>query len=420
MTRVFVVADIGEGDRGWRHVGDEAMFWANCSRLMAQGVDITACTRGVDPALRSIEQVERIDVWDSYDGVPKACAMALASMAMRWIPAAAKAARTRYSVLTQAIRNSDAVLISGGGNLNSVWPGHLYFRAIVCLAARILAKPVFIAGQTVGPIEGLAPCMALRLVAGSTQTFAVRDRSFSSRSLESCGLASAGVVEVVDDAFAFAELRQTSRRSHLVLGATLSTPYDDNADRTPEILAEALQRADIGDVRVVGVPHEFDANGSADVACLLSFTSKLASDVETGVHTAADLAELCRSRRQRLDEVVRGLTVETDCLITTRYHGAVFAIGACVPTLFVARNAFERNRFQGLIDSTGLHFLGPFIIDLRESTTAAIAASVCELVLHRSELRRRMSAELTAQVSGFRYGSEALIDWVRRRKESRH
>ncbi|HMO11364.1 MAG TPA: polysaccharide pyruvyl transferase family protein, partial [Actinotalea sp.] len=50
-----------------------------------------------------------------------------------------------------SVADSDAVLITGGGNLNSVWPEHIYERAALARLAAAFARPLVVTGQTVGP-----------------------------------------------------------------------------------------------------------------------------------------------------------------------------------------------------------------------------------------------------------------------------
>jgi len=136
MKHVFVIADIGREADGSLHIGDEAMFFANLDRYQRMGVRVAASSRTLS---------HQGDDFDEYlDLYVKGC---LGYYGLRFL-----AFLRRYTGIdlfpqkfrptVESLATASLLHISGGGNINSIWPGHLYYRALMISIARLYAIPV--------------------------------------------------------------------------------------------------------------------------------------------------------------------------------------------------------------------------------------------------------------------------------------
>lgn len=147
--RVAILNDIGQADY---HVGDEAMCHAAAAALGARGI--------LEPVLLTRDV--------AHTAARHPTAVPVPTIVFPWPPEdrrrylaeirAVLAGRTdalppedQVFGLIEALRTVDAVLIGGGGNLNSRFGWLLCERAAVVEIARSLGLPVVISGQTLGP-----------------------------------------------------------------------------------------------------------------------------------------------------------------------------------------------------------------------------------------------------------------------------
>lgn len=144
-----ILVDVGQIDY---HVGDEAMGHAAVAALQARGI--------VEPMLLSRDPEHTAARFDSV--VP------VRTLRFPWPPEdraryleeirAVLGGRTdalppedQLFALIEDLRGADALLIAGGGNLNSRYGWLLSERAAAVEIARSLGLPVVISGQTLGP-----------------------------------------------------------------------------------------------------------------------------------------------------------------------------------------------------------------------------------------------------------------------------
>ena len=191
--RVLVIGDIGQHTY---HVGDEAMTIASAQALSEGGAAVTLMTRDVGHSARYIgaavnheaviHEAAHHEAGAPYEYLPfllfpwAPAERELTLAALECILVELHADRERPSVtelvalpqvqalpevlhpleqtvermveFADAIAAMDAVVVSGGGNLNSRFGWLLYERASVALVAEYAGVPLFVTGQSLGPV----------------------------------------------------------------------------------------------------------------------------------------------------------------------------------------------------------------------------------------------------------------------------
>ena len=142
------------GDIGWRnlyHLGDEAMTEAAIKMLRTRGIDDITLTAGhpeVAEAFYGLPTVPRVGYWGAWSR---------AKMESRLrdldteLVSHTDTGGTATDIIT-AIARADAVLIAGGGNMNSQHVQHLFERLSIMRIAKHFAKPLVVTSRTVGPL----------------------------------------------------------------------------------------------------------------------------------------------------------------------------------------------------------------------------------------------------------------------------
>ena len=202
--RVLVVGDIGQHTY---HVGDEAMTIASAQALAEGGAEVTLMTRDERHSARYLNAPRGAE-GDGYSYLPfflfpwAPAERELTLAALECVLTELHADRERPSIaelvalpqvqalpevlhpleqtvermvgFADSIAAMDAVVISGGGNLNSRFGWLLYERASVALAAEYAGVPLFVTGQSLGPVLNPEDAQVLERMLRTARSVTVR------------------------------------------------------------------------------------------------------------------------------------------------------------------------------------------------------------------------------------------------------
>lgn len=340
--KVAVLGDVGHATY---HVGDEAMTYAACHELIARGHEPTVMSRDPAHTRRHLPGVS-----------------AARSMAFPWPPedrwrylgeirdvlagrTAALPTHDQVFAFIEELRESDALVIAGGGNMGSRYGWLLCERLAAIHVAASLGLPVFVTGQTVGPTITAPEARAAREALGLVQGIGAREPDTAALLAD---LAPASRVHrVLDDA---------SFLSAVTLPASFgpSTPVIDGAvvvtvapetlgagDRLLKPLAVALDDvAHRTGAPVHLVPHMADpARANLDLDMHARLAAQMSADV-TCLPIEHALVAAQRARAARL-------------VVTSRYHPAVFAAEGATPVVALSPDRYTWQRLAGALTAWG-------------------------------------------------------------------
>ena len=452
--RVLVVGDIGQHAY---HVGDEAMTMAAARFLHEGGCSVTLMTRDERHSARYLNAPRNTDgggysylPFFLFPWSPAERELTLAALECILIELHADRARPSIAELmalpqvqalpevlhpleqtvermvgfADSIAAMDAVVISGGGNLNSRFGWLLYERAAVALVAEYAGVPLFVTGQSLGPTLTERDAQTLERMLRSARSVSVREEN----SLAWCRERGIDARLCVDDATDAAP-EHPSRTldytadtdeadevgtAHVValdpselLGAlperyvcvTVNACTQEQAERLAGLLDRVHREHGCAPVFLshFGDPLHADQpgrRGDADtherIAGLLSPAAREAAIVLPILHTDQSL----------LVHRAAALT------ITSRYHPAVFSAAAGIPVLALIPDAFTQVRVGGALS---LYGWGEFTLPLgmlaggvpELMVAAALRCAAADSGARRAELLEALRAErayLLAQI----------------------
>jgi polysaccharide pyruvyl transferase WcaK-like protein len=380
--RICLIADVGDERR--RHVGDEAMLDANLAGL-----------RRIEPDAEFV-LLARHPSWASARfGIP-----AVETLRFAAGPGAEPAREAQLGALvdasaeetpaSRAIAQSDAAVISGGGNLTSSWPDLLFERIAVLELARRFAVPSIVLGQTIGPSLSLVEARVLGKALASARLVVAREMPSALLAAE-MGVPVERILYQMDDAAYFAEPVPRSPSGEATIAVTIDPQLraaDPAAFSALAVQLRALQEATRATIDIV--PHEF---GSADPA---TPSDAVESDL---------LADAIGTQPVR---VVHGLsaaetrvrTMQAGLVISTRYHPLVFAISAAVPCIGIYGDDYCRIKLQGALAHAGLDHASLTYEAVRKGALHSFALAqwasrdALATAYQQCELRRRRTQEL--------------------------
>ena len=405
--RVLVIGDIGQHTY---HVGDEAMTIASAQALSEGGAAVTLMTRDVGHSARYIgaavnREVVNHEVGAPYEYLPfflfpwAPAERELTLAALECILAQLHAGRERPSIeelvtlpqvqalpevlhpleqtvermveFADSIAAMDAIVVSGGGNLNSRYGWLLYERAAAVRAAEHAGVPVYVTGQSLGPVLSPEDAQVLERMLRTARSVTVRERS----SLAWCRERGIDARLSVDDATDY-PVASPARTLHYAEGISAGQALDElpehyvcvTVNECTNQQAQQIARLLDGMWREHGyapvfLSHYGDPQDptSGDIQAHQRIAERLSPS------TPATLLPILHADQSIAVHRAAAFT------LTSRYHPAVFSAAAGIPVLALVPDAFTQMRVGGALS---LYGLGEFTLPL-----GMLAGGVPELMV---------------------------------------
>lgn len=399
--RVLVIGDIGQHTY---HVGDEAMTIASAAALSEGGAAVTLMTRAERHSARYLNAPRGAE-GDGYSYLP--------FFLFPWAPAERELTLAAFecvltelhadrehpstaelSVLPQvqalpevlhplaqtvermvefadAIATMDAVVVSGGGNLNSRYGWLLYERAAAVRAAEHAGVPVYVTGQSLGPVLNPEDAQVLERMLRTARSVTVREHS----SLAWCRERGIDARLSVDDATDYLPT-SPARTLHYAEGI----PAGQALNELPEHYV-CVTVNECTDQQAQQIAHLLDGMWREhDYAPV--FLSHFgdpqnpeSGDIQAHQRIAEQLSPSTPAALLPILHADQSITVHRAAAftLTSRYHPAVFSAAAGIPVLALVPDAFTQMRVGGALSQYGL---GEFTLPL-----GMLAGGVPELMV---------------------------------------
>ena len=410
--RVLVIGDIGQHTY---HVGDEAMTIASAAALSEGGTAVTLMTRDVGHSARYIgaavnheavnHEAAQHEAGAPYEYLPfflfpwAPAERELTLAALECVLAQLHADRERPSVtelvalpqvqalpevlhpLTQtvermvefadAIATMDAVVVSGGGNLNSRYGWLLYERAAAVRAAEHAGVPVYVTGQSLGPVLNPEDAQVLERMLRTARSVTVREHS----SLAWCRERGIDARLSVDDATDYLPA-SPARTLHYAEGVSAGQALDELPERYVCVTVNECTEQ-----QAQQIAHLLD-NMWREHGYVPVFLSHFgdpqnpeSGDIQVHQRIAEQLSPSTPATLLPILHADQSVTVHRAAAftLTSRYHPAVFSAAAGIPVLALVPDAFTQMRVGGALRQYGL---GEFTLPL-----GMLAGGVPELMV---------------------------------------
>ena len=410
--RVLVIGDIGQHTY---HVGDEAMTIASAQALSEGGAAVTLMTRDVGHSARYIgaavnheavnHEAAQHEAGAPYEYLPfflfpwAPAERELTLAALECVLTELHADRERPSVtelvalpqvqalpevlhplaqtvermveFADAIATMDALVVSGGGNLNSRYGWLLYERAAAVRAAEHAGVPVYVTGQSLGPVLSPEDAQVLERMLRTARSVTVREHS----SLAWCRERGIDARLSVDDATDYLAA-SPARTLHYAEGVSAGQALDELPERyvcvtvneCTEQQAQQIARLLDGMWREHGYAPVFLSHFGDP-------QDPTSGDIQAHQRIAEQLSPSTPATLLPILHADQSVTVHRAAAftLTSRYHPAVFSAAAGIPVLALVPDAFTQMRVGGALRQYGL---GEFTLPL-----GMLAGGVPELMV---------------------------------------
>ena len=410
--RVLVIGDIGQHTY---HVGDEAMTIASAQALSEGGAAVTLMTRDVGHSARYIgaavnheaviHEAAHHEAGAPYAYLPfflfpwAPAERELTLAALECVLAQLHADRERPSVtelvalpqvqalpevlhplaqtvermveFADAIATMDALVVSGGGNLNSRYGWLLYERAAAVRAAEHAGVPVYVTGQSLGPVLSPEDAQVLERMLRTARSVTVREHS----SLAWCRERGINARLSVDDATDYLPA-SPARTLHYAEGVSAGQALDELPERYVCVTVNECTEQ-----QAQQIAHLLD-NMWREHGYVPVFLSHFgdpqnpeSGDIQVHQRIAEQLSPSTPATLLPILHADQSITVHRAAAftLTSRYHPAVFSAAAGIPVLALVPDAFTQMRVGGALRQYGL---GEFTLPL-----GMLAGGVPELMV---------------------------------------
>ena len=405
--RVLVIGDIGQHTY---HVGDEAMTIASAEALSEGGAAVTLMTRDVGHSARYIGAAAHHEAAQHEAGAPyeylpfflfpwAPAERELTLAALECVLAQLHADRERPSVtelvalpqvqalpevlhplaqtvermveFADAIATMDAVVVSGGGNLNSRYGWLLYERAAAVRAAEHAGVPVYVTGQSLGPVLSPEDAQVLERMLRTARSVTVREHS----SLAWCRERGIDARLSVDDATDYLAA-SPARTLHYAEGVSAGQALDELPERYVCVTVNECTEQQAQQLARL-LDNMWREHGYAPVF-LSHFgdpQNPESGDIQVHQRIAEQLSPSTPATLLPILHADQSITVHCGAAftLTSRYHPAVFSAAAGIPVLALVPDAFTQMRVGGALN---LYGLGEFTLPL-----GMLAGGVPELMV---------------------------------------
>ena len=443
--RVLVIGDIGQHTY---HVGDEAMTIASAAALSEGGAAVTLMTRDVGHSARYIgaavnheavnHEAAQHEAGAPYEYLPfflfpwAPAERELTLAALECVLTELHADRERPSVtelvalpqvqalpevlhplaqtvermveFADAIATMDALVVSGGGNLNSRYGWLLYERAAAVRAAEHAGVPVYVTGQSLGPVLSPEDAQVLERMLRTARSVTVREHS----SLAWCRERGIDARLSVDDATDYLAA-SPARTLHYAEGVSAGQALDELPERYVCVTVNECTEQQAQQLARL-LDNMWREHGYASVF-LSHFgdpQNPESGDIQTHQRIAEQLSPSTPATLLPILHADQSITVHRAAAftLTSRYHPAVFSAAAGIPVLALVPDAFTQMRVGGALRQYGL---GEFTLPLGMLAGAVPELMVAAALRHaavasdarRTELLEALRAErayLLAQI----------------------
>lgn len=432
---MLVIGDIGQHTY---HVGDEAMTIASAAALSEGGAAVTLMTRDVGHSARYIGAAVNHEAGAPYAYLPfflfpwAPAERELTLAALECVLAQLHADRERPSVtelvalpqvqalpevlhplaqtvermveFADAIATMDAVVVSGGGNLNSRYGWLLYERAAAVRAAEHAGVPVYVTGQSLGPVLSPEDAQVLERMLRTARSVTVREHS----SLAWCRERGIDARLSVDDATDYLAA-SPARTLHYAEGVSAGQALDELPERYVCVTVNECTEQQAQQIAGL-LDSMWREHGYAPVF-LSHFGDPQppeSGDIQVHQRIAERLSPSTPATLLPILHADQSVTVHRAAAftLTSRYHPAVFSAAAGIPVLALVPDAFTQMRAGGALS---LYGLGEFTLPLgmlaggvpELMVTAALRHAAVASDARRTELLEVLRAErayLLAQI----------------------
>ncbi len=340
--KVLLVADVGRTDYGFYHVGDEAMFyetvrWYSKNRPLYA---IGALSRSTTRKNLRVKEYQHLS-FPPQDWTARKYLFKLIIKNLLFKFTGIIKFNSVELNFVQLVQKYDLIHFCGGGNFYSISVSWLYYAFYIIFLGKIYGKTTILTSQTIGPFRGIDKIF-VPIFLNMPKLIGVREPS-DDITLYKHRVIRPKVISMIDKAYTLPSIKSTLvvQTKKTKIGLSLHR-WQGVEDNMINIVLKALNEiAKTKDIEVFIIPHIIvKADNDWDNLYMSQIISKLNKQIKVKIVKYSDLT---KSKNEPAC-LVKHITSKMDVLISSRYHGLVFALSENVPCMSFSMGEYYKSK----------------------------------------------------------------------------
>lgn len=382
MKKVFILGDIGLYQDGGFHFGDEAMFLGNVNWYKNNGYKVFASSRSISHNTDLF--IETLDIY--IKGFVHYFFLLFCVYIQKYL-------RINFSpkYFKNTISNlvlCDRLHISGGGNLNEFWPGHVLYRSLMINIAYLHNIPIYISGQTIGNFHNVILRGIILNAIKKAEIIGVRDKVRSINNLLKLGVKAEKIHFCPDDILLLNNVSNSNANKKFVVGISLHK-FDNIVNHEEEVFGKTILdiKARFPNVEFRLIPHYCNDNEKDDD---IFFMKRIFENA--GLENFRGISYKKLMPKLDIAEQLNfflGQYSNLDLVISTRYHGALCALINYIPAISINLNDYYEQKNHTFYAELGLD-TELFLFNLENLKSKKITDSIKCIISHKKLITNRI------------------------------
>ncbi|MCL4208056.1 polysaccharide pyruvyl transferase family protein [Patescibacteria group bacterium] len=310
---------------------------------------------------------------------------------------------SEFSWLSTVISN-DVIHFTGGGNLSSNFRKWLYYCFLVLLIAKVFNKKVILTSQTIGPFNKIDLQIA-KVLLNQASIIGIRSKINRREFFNDLNLSQSKLISMLDSAYTKQKNKNKKKpRNYFLIGLSIHE-WKNSSKETHQLINSLIQKIRKKyQIRIILIPHHLTTNGVGDD---VTFMSKMLSSAKNNQKT---WNLFCRkiSKHTVPANLIKSITSRIDLLITSRYHGLVFALSQNVPAIALNYDRYYQIKNNGILEMIYDSNPQNYSIELKDENALLNMFAKCDQLLRNNFQEKAKLAKINEK----KFSSENTLNSV--------
>lgn len=339
--KVLLFANIGTASNNFYHVGDEAMFLEtyNWYQKHHPKYKLSALVSQPNHANLEISEITNplefqfINRKTLFKVILKTKILNLLNINLL---------TQKEDKLVSIIKSNNRIHFCGGGNITSLFSGWLYYSLLIIEISSIFKKEIILTSQTIGPFNYFDKIIS-KIILNKSKIIATRGNI---KEILSLNLKHPKLLNMLDAAYNL-PIKSNIKippQKNFRIGLSLHQ-WNENHILIRKIIKILSKINNHKKIEIVLIPHIIvNEEKEWDMGFMQSFFKN-----KNKIKIIKPKIKKILSSKPEVAFSIKNITSKCDLLITTRYHGLVFALSKNIPVLTFTEGEYYSNKNNNIL-----------------------------------------------------------------------
>lgn len=300
--------------------------------------------------------------------------------------------------------NNDVIHFTGGGNLSSNFRKWLYYCFLVLLITKVFNKKVILTSQTIGPFNKIDLQIA-KVLFDQASVIGIRSKINPQDFFNDLNISQSKLISMLDSAYTRQNNKNKKKpRNYFLVGLSIHE-WQNSSKKTRQLINSLIKKIRKKyQIRIILIPHHLTINGAGDD---MTFMSKMLSSAKINRKTWSLFCQKI-SKHTVPANLIKSITSKVDLLITSRYHGLVFALSQNVPAIALNYDRYYQIKNNGILEMIYDNNSQNYSIELQDENALLNMFAKCDQLLRNNFQEKAKLAKINEK----KFSSENTLNSV--------